>query len=466
MPATVETRSNELVLTRLFDAPRELVFRAWTDPEQFARWWGPRQSSIPFCEIDLRPGGTIRYAMAGDHFPEHRVKGVFREVDAPSRLVFTQQFVDEHDKPSVHQMIPGWPPDAYFVTTATFASRGNKTELTLRHELVSDSDAAASVVGPAELGWSQSLDRLGEFVDGRDIVGTRIYDAPRELVWRMWTEPEHIARWWGPNGFSLTTHEMDVRPGGVWDFVMHGPDGTDYKNKIIYREVTPHERLAWSHVSGPLFEAEATFQARDDGRTQVTMRMHFASAELRNTVAKQYGAIEGLQQTLGRLVDELQQVFTIRRTFDAPRELVWQAWTEPERLMQWFGPKGGTMLAVNAEIRLDGTVHYGLRFNGVEMWGKWTFREIVPPERLVFVNSFSDRDGGVTRHPFTADWPLELLTIVTFTATAGDKTTVTVNWTPIHATEAERNAFAGARASMQGGWGGTFDQLTDYLARP
>lgn len=139
---------------------------------------------------------------------------------------------------------------------------------------------------------------------GREIVATRVVDAPRELVFRMWTEPEHIARWWGPNGFTTTIHEMDVRPGGVWRFVMHGPDGRDYQNRIVYVEVTPPERLVYDHVSGPRFHATVTFVERGD-QTAVTVRMVFDTAAERDYTVKQFGAVEGLQQTLGRLAGYL-----------------------------------------------------------------------------------------------------------------------------------------------------------------
>ena len=110
----------------------------------------------------------------------------------------------------------------------------------------------------------------------RQIAATREFDAPRDLVFSLWTDPVHIARWWGPKGFTNTIHEMDVRPGGVWRFVMHGPDGRDYENKIVYREIVRPERIAYSHVSGPLFDAVATditsagvVRARSDSRHSI-----------------------------------------------------------------------------------------------------------------------------------------------------------------------------------------------------
>jgi uncharacterized protein YndB with AHSA1/START domain len=157
-----------------------------------------------------------------------------------------------------------------------------------------------------EQGWTQSLERLDELVAnaGREIVASRVFDAPRDLVFQMWTDPEHVAQWWGPRGFTNTIHEMDVRPGGVWRFVMHGPDGVDYQNKIVYIEIVKPERLVYSHVSGPQFQMTVTF-AEQGGKTKVTARMLFESATLRENVVKQFGAIEGLNQTLERLGERL-----------------------------------------------------------------------------------------------------------------------------------------------------------------
>ncbi len=138
----------------------------------------------------------------------------------------------------------------------------------------------------------------------REIVVTRVLDAPRELVWQAWTEPEHVAQWWGPNGFTNTIQEMDVRPGGVWRLVMHGPDGTDYPNKIVYLEVVNPERLVYDHgddqVNGLLFHVTVNF-AEQGGKTRVTMRAIFDSAAERDRVVREFGAVEGANQTMDRL---------------------------------------------------------------------------------------------------------------------------------------------------------------------
>lgn len=138
----------------------------------------------------------------------------------------------------------------------------------------------------------------------REIAATRVFDAPPDLVFQMWTDPKHVAQWWGPNGFTTTIHEMDVRPGGVWRFVMHGPDGVDYNNKSVYVEVVKPERLVYDHVSGPKFRATVIFEDRG-GKTSVTVRMLFESVAERERTIEKFGAVEGLNQTLGRLKDHL-----------------------------------------------------------------------------------------------------------------------------------------------------------------
>jgi uncharacterized protein YndB with AHSA1/START domain len=158
--------------------------------------------------------------------------------------------------------------------------------------------------------------------------------------------------------------------------------------------------------------------------------------------------------------------FVLSRVFDAPRELVWKAFTEPERMKQWWGPKGFTVVASKMDLRPGGSYHYGLKApDGTPMWGKFAFREIVPPERMVLINSFSDEAGGTTRHPLHMSWPLEMLSVFTFEELPGGKTKFTVNWSPQNATADEEKTFDTNRDSMRQGWGGTMDQLAVYLAK-
>jgi len=134
----------------------------------------------------------------------------------------------------------------------------------------------------------------------REIVATRVIDAPRAMVWKVWTEPDHVKNWWGPDGFTNTSERMEVRPGGVLKVVMHGPDGIDYQNKIVYDEIVKPERIVYTHTGGAQFQSTITFE--DLGKkTRITVSMVFETASERERVVKKFGAVEGLSQTLGRL---------------------------------------------------------------------------------------------------------------------------------------------------------------------
>jgi uncharacterized protein YndB with AHSA1/START domain len=158
-----------------------------------------------------------------------------------------------------------------------------------------------------------------------------------------------------------------------------------------------------------------------------------------------------------------QRPFIISRAFDAPRELVWKAWTDSAH-MKWWGPKGVTIERPKLDLRPGGLFHYCMKTpDGGAMWGKWVIREVVPLERLVFVNSFSDEAGGITRHPTNSNWPLETFSTITFASQNGG-TLLTVHWLPLNPTDVERKTFDEGHVSMKNGWTGTLDQLTAYLA--
>jgi uncharacterized protein YndB with AHSA1/START domain len=142
-------------------------------------------------------------------------------------------------------------------------------------------------------------------LDARSIITTRVFDAPRALVFKAWSDPKHLAEWWGPTGFTTTTRRFEFKPGGVWRFVMHGPDGTDYQNRITFDEIVKPEKLVYHHGGSaegePVqFDVTVAFEALGD-KTRVTMHAVFPTAAERNRVAEKYGAIEGAQQTFARL---------------------------------------------------------------------------------------------------------------------------------------------------------------------
>jgi uncharacterized protein YndB with AHSA1/START domain len=144
----------------------------------------------------------------------------------------------------------------------------------------------------------------------REIVFTRLLDTPRERVFDAFTDPRQVGHWFGPTGFTLTIHEMDVRPGGVWRFIMHGPDGVDWPNRVLYHEVVRPERLVYDHGDGEDSDRDfhVTITFADEGdRTRLTMRSLFPTAAARDYVVREVGAIEGGNQTLDRLTTYLAQ---------------------------------------------------------------------------------------------------------------------------------------------------------------
>src|SRR5262245_42152996 len=166
------------------------------------------------------------------------------------------------------------------------------------------------------------------------------------------------------------------------------------------------------------------------------------------------------------LAEIKSEEFVISRVLDAPRELVWKCFTDPEHMKHWWGPKGFIVKVSKMALRVGGTYHYCLQGpDGALMWGKMVYREISPRDRIVLISSFSDEAGGVTRHPMAPTWPLEMFSIFTFEDQPGGKTRFTVRWSPHDASEEERETFEAGRDSMRQGWGGTLDQLEAYLAR-
>lgn len=293
-----ETRA--AVVTRTFDAPAALVWDAITKPEHVRAWYGCGSMDVLVCDIDLRVGGAFRYVLR-DANGEYAFSGEYLEIVPGERLVNTWQFEGAPGPPAIE--------------TATFHALGERTRVEMRIEFPSAEHYAGWAAAGAMEGQALTLDRLGEVVREladptvatHVLVATRRFDAPPALVFRAWTDPEHVGQWWGPDGFTTTIHAMDVRPGGVWRYTMHGPDGTDYPNRIAYRAVEPPARLEYDHgedeVAWNLFHVVVTFD-EEDGGTRLTMRLRFPTAEARHAVMGY--AVEGGRQTLARLAEHLK----------------------------------------------------------------------------------------------------------------------------------------------------------------
>jgi uncharacterized protein YndB with AHSA1/START domain len=300
----------------------------------------------------------------------------------------------------------------------------------------------------------------------RELIFNRVFDAPRELVYKAWTDPRHLIQWWGPKGFTTSVYEMDVKPGGVWRLTMRGPDGREYKNRIIFIEVVKPERLVYKHdpeqgCEPVRFEVTVTF-AEEGAKTRLTMRMLFPSADAREDVVKKYGAVEGANQTLGKLAEYLWTMapggdtpipeLVITREFDAPRELVFKAWTDAKRLARWWGPNGFTNALCELDPRPGGIVRIHMRApDGTVYPNEGTIQEFVPPERLTLAMGVKDTEGNII---------LEGVTMVTFTEQAGKTTLV------LRARILRANAETAALhlSGMQNGWSQALDHLAVEMA--
>jgi len=307
MPASAKASSSlvvtlpsdrEVLLTRVFDAPRELVFEALTQPQHLRRWFGPRAWTLAVCEVDLRAGGKWRYILEGPGGRRMGMYGVFQEIAPPERVVTTEAF-DEFPQQSVN--------------TTTLSEENGRTTLTCRVVCASKEVRDAVIHSGMERGAAETYDRLSELLAAmQEFITTRVFDAPRELVFRAWTDPERLQRWWGPKGFTNPRCEVDVRPGGAIRIDMRAPDGMVYPMTGTFLEIVPAERLvfissALDRNGEPLFEVRNTVTfAEEDGKTRLTV--HAVVSKIRPEAAPHLaGMAEGWSLTLDRLVEEVRR---------------------------------------------------------------------------------------------------------------------------------------------------------------
>jgi uncharacterized protein YndB with AHSA1/START domain len=302
---------------------------------------------------------------------------------------------------------------------------------------------------------------------------TRTYDAPLNAVWEAWTNPEEVAQWWGPRGFSLTTHSHDLRTGGHWHYTMHGPDGTNYENTTHYLEVAPRQRMVYDHGGHkdrpPLFRVTALFTERA-GRTQLDMSMMFATPEIADEMrgfikqAGGEGTWDRLAEYLGKRLAGKEQFF-VTRSFDVGIERMYEMWTNPEHIARWLPPTGATMRYLRVEPRLGGSSFYAMSMaSGGTIYGLIKYVALEKPTRIVYTQNFCDDKERVIRPPFFKDWPETMLTTVELTAEGPERTRVSVRWEPRDATAADIAEFVTQRGSMTMGWTGSFDKLEALLA--
>jgi uncharacterized protein YndB with AHSA1/START domain len=294
-----EPMVREATIARTFDAPRELVWRAWTDPDELKRWFMPHGFTVPQCEVDLREGGRLHMTVRAPDGSESANDGTFEEIDAPSRLVVTTG--------AFHG--PDGTPMLEVRNTVTFDDVDGKTDVRIHAVVTKATPELAAALAGMDEGWLQSLDKLDAVLTGgqptsveRQLVATRVLDAPRETVWKAYTDPEQVTKWWPPPGQTIETHRIDIRPGGTWRATLHGGYG-DFEQHMTYVAVQEPQLLAYRYGDptqpGGVF---TTVELADDGgKTTVTVTLAFASAEERRRMVEEGYAQQGLEGSLDRL---------------------------------------------------------------------------------------------------------------------------------------------------------------------
>lgn len=450
-------------LTRSFSVPAELVYDAWLDEATLGKWLFRTPGGVmERVSVDPRVGGAFEVSERRDGvLVEHH--GTYEALERPKRIVFT--FRTAHAATATR-------------VTVEIRARKGGCDVNLRHEMDPVWLARADGV---RSGWGRILDDLLATVQGRpvatdpasELLFTRRLDTPIDAVWQAWTDGERVRQWWGPALFDAPLCQWPARVGEPLRIDMRGPDGTLYPMGGRFTAVSPPHTLVFTTTAFESPAGEDTAKlvvhntlklAEQAGRTLLMLSAKAVRAE-GEAVHAVAGMRQGWSQSLEKLTDHLTPgTFVLRRLLKAPREVVFDAWTRPEQLAPWFGPKGMTTRIARCELRPGGVMHYSQTTpTGQEMWGKWEFREVVRPERLVLVSSFSDAAGGVTRHPMAPNWPLYMESTTTFEA-MGNATLMTLRWKPLNATPEERVTFESAKPGMEAGWAGTLAQLDAYLA--
>lgn len=302
---------------------------------------------------------------------------------------------------------------------------------------------------------------------------TRLYDAPVKAVWDAWADPEQVAQWWGPRGFTLTNHGKDLRPGGFWTYTMHGPDGQDYPNKTLYHEVEKYKRLVYDHGANDdqpaLFRMTVLF-AEVKGKTRLDLIMSFPTVEAAEDGRKFIKKANG-ESTWDRLAEYLakdvhgKEQFVINRSFNIPLKVMFEMWTNPAHLSKWLPPAGFTMSILKGEIQGGSGAFYVMTDGrNITMYGRTEYLEIRPHDRITYTQQFCDKDGKVARHPMSSNWPETMLTTITFAAESDLTTRATITWECHGAVKPEElQTFVQEKRGMAFGWTGTFDKLEEYL---
>ena len=313
---------------------------------------------------------------------------------------------------------------------------------------------------------------MNRVVEPNEIYIERIYDATVVAVWDAWTDLAKVQQWWGPRGFTLTTHSKDLKVGGHWHYTMHGPDGTDYPNKTNYHEVEENQTLVYDHGANDdqpaLFRVTALFSGVD-GKTKLQMTMALATAEAAQAIR---GFIKeaGGNATWDRLAEFLNETehglssFVINRSFERSVEQLYEAWTNPELLCRWLPPNGFKMEILRGEISSGGGFLCRMgNANGVSFCVEFDFLECSPTQ-IRFTQRFCDESGKSVPAPGLPVFPEIRHNQVDFSREENGMSRITLTTIPTGTPSADEvKAFLDLRGSMTIGWSNSFDALESLL---
>lgn len=297
MGTTLKNKS-DLIITRIFDAPRELAWKAWTEPERVKKWWGPQYFTAPVVKLDLRVGGTYLSCMRGPDGKDYWSTGVYREIVPNEKLVMTDCFADEKGNvvPASHYGMGGDFPLELLVTV-TFEAIGKRTKMVLRHEGIPEGQMKELTLA----GWSGSFDKLAESIVPEDrtriiaepgkaeVLVTRVYDAPQKHVYKAYTEPDLVALWWGSEKYTAKIDKWDATKGGLWRIVERDAEGKKYAFHGVYHDLVSPERIVntfeYEGLAGSVSLKTTTFD-KIGGKTKVTSRTVFQGVKDRDEMFK------------------------------------------------------------------------------------------------------------------------------------------------------------------------------------
>ena len=314
-------KGKDLIITRIFDAPRELVWKAWTVPELAMRWWGPEGFTAPVIKIDLRVGGKYLNAMRSPDGKDFWSTGVYRELVPPERIVATDNFSDEKGNivPASHYGMTGdWPSE--LLATMTFEDQKGKTRFTLRHEGLPPGEMTES----AKTGWNESFDKLEKVLaeeksrraktmiiaepGKQEASVVRIFDAPNERLFRAYTDPKLMVQWWGPGKYEIIIDKFDAKEGGSWRILNRDNEGNEFAFHGVYHEVTPKRivyTFEWEGLPDHVVLGIVTFEDLN-GKTKLTEKSVFESVEDRDGMLKS-GMEEGTPEIMDRLAELVEK---------------------------------------------------------------------------------------------------------------------------------------------------------------